>query len=186
MLRASRLGVYAREHVKRSGFSAEPCQIHAPGHDSNSEWETEKIGHEGMWTINEGEADAKCIGGNLYTIDMLFGSKYMPDIEGAILFLEDNKIIDFRGVQKELQAILNQPKGDTLAGLLIGSFHRETEMTRELLTKMIKSKRELDDVPVVANVPFGHTVPSASLPIGGTVRLEAKADDKIVIEVTEH
>ena len=99
------------------------------------------IVNEGFWTINEGKVEENSIGGNLLTLSILTGSEFMHDIEGSILFLEDNKIIDFRGVQKELQAILNHPQGDKIRGLLIGRFQRQTGMTRELLTKIIKLKK---------------------------------------------
>lgn len=46
-------------------------------------------------------------------------------------------------------------------------------MNKELLRKIIKSKRELDKIPVIADVDFGHTSPLITFPIGGQVSIKA-------------
>jgi len=46
-------------------------------------------------------------------------------------------------------------------------------MSRDLLTKIIKTKRELDAMPIIANVDFGHTVPIVTIPIGGYMKVDA-------------
>ena len=58
-------------------------------------------------------------------------------------------------------------------------------MTRDLLTKIIKTKKELDGVPVIANVDFGHTNPMITFPIGGTAKLLAK-NKRITLEIISH
>lgn len=186
MIGASSLVDHSIKNMKETFLSDEPVHLHPSKYYCNSEWEREVIVNEGFWTINEGKAEAKSIGGNLLSFSILAGGEFMPDIEGCILFLEENKIIDFRGVQKELQSILNHPQGDKIRGLIIGRFQRQTGMTRELLTKIIKSKEELEGVPVVGNVDFGHTAPMVTFPIGGTVKLEAHRDDAVKIEILKH
>ena len=47
----------------------------------------------------------------------------------------------------------------------------------ETLTQIIRSKPELDPVPVIANASFGHTTPAFTFPIGGTCALRAHAGD---------
>ena len=186
MLGASKLVDYSIVNMKKTFFSDESVHLQPSNYYCNSDWDREVIVNEGFWTINEGKTEAKSIGGNLLTFSILTGSEFMPDIEGSILFLEDNKIIDFRGVQKELQSILNHPQGDKIRGLVIGRFQRQTGMTRELLTRIIKSKEELKGVPVVGNVDFGHTAPMVTFPIGGTIKLEAKRDDAVKIAILKH
>jgi muramoyltetrapeptide carboxypeptidase LdcA involved in peptidoglycan recycling len=58
-------------------------------------------------------------------------------------------------------------------GILIGRFQKDKAPTREQLQKMISAKKELAGMPIIANVDFGHSLPLATLPIGGTVRIEA-------------
>jgi len=51
------------------------------------------------------------------------------------------------------------------------------------LIKAIKSKSELNNLPVLANVDFGHTSPMITFPIGGEAELvvsKGKSTLKIV------
>ncbi|MBD3329849.1 LD-carboxypeptidase, partial [Candidatus Dojkabacteria bacterium] len=48
------------------------------------------IKNEGYWTIHEGEAEGKILGGNVGTFNLLHGTQYMPDISDSILFIEDD------------------------------------------------------------------------------------------------
>lgn len=186
MLGASQIVDHAIDSIRKTFFSDEVVSLHPSEYYSNSEWDKEVIVNNGFWTINAGHVEAKVVGGNIRTFTLMLGSEYMPDIADTILLVEDNKIVDFRGVQKELQSVLNQPHGDRIKGLIIGRFQRQTGMTRELLTKMINSKKELEGVPVIGNVDLGHTAPILTFPIGGTVRFNAKANDEIKLEVVKH
>ena len=40
-------------------------------------------------------------------------------------------------------------------------------MTKDLLAKMVLSKKELEGKVIIGNVDFGHTTPIISFPIGG-------------------
>lgn len=186
MLGASKLIDYSIENMRQTFFSDEAVKLEASPFYSNSEFDQEVIVNDGYWTIQEGNAEAHCVGGNLMTVNCLSGSEFMPETEDRIIFLEENKVIDFRGVQKELQAILNQPRGGKIRGLIIGRFQRQTGMDRELLTKIIQSKKELKGVPVIGNVDLGHTAPMATFPVGGTIRFEASHGDQVKIEILEH
>lgn len=187
MLGASMLVGYSIEHMRKTFFSEAPFPLTPADHYCDSEWDTQKIVNEdGFWPVNEGEAEANCIGGNLLTLKfLLLGSEFMPDLKNAILFLEANKVIDYKDVQNILQAILNQHHSDKILGIIVGRIQKQTGMTRELFWKMIKSKKELEKIPVVGNVDFGHTVPMLTFPIGGKVKLKV-TENKASIEVLEH
>ncbi|MCC7304034.1 LD-carboxypeptidase, partial [bacterium] len=43
----------------------------------------------------------------------------------------------------------------------------------ELLEQIFLSHPELSNIPIVANVDFGHTTPNATIPIGGTCEVKA-------------
>ncbi|WP_148910098.1 microcin C7 resistance protein MccF-like protein [Sphingobacterium allocomposti] len=88
-----------------------------------------------------------------------------------IYILEDNAAEDVNNVQNQLQALLLQPIFRRVTGIVIGRFRKESKMTREVLTKIIRTKDELTSIPVIANVDFGHTIPTVTLPIGGTLRI---------------
>ena len=56
-------------------------------------------------------------------------------------------------------------------------------MSKELLYSCIKSKKELENIPVVGNVDLGHTLPMMTFPFGGQVKLSAKKEDDVKIEI---
>lgn len=185
-LGASRIVDYSLESMRNTFFSKANFKVHQSEYYCDSDWDREIIVNEGFWTINEGEAEGRCMGGNFLTTNFMLGNGYVPDIKDAILFMEENHVIDFRGVQNEIQAILNQPGGEKIRGLIIGRFQKETGMTRDLLMKMIKSKKELKNVPVIGNIDFGHTTPVLTLPVCGKLKFKAGKNDDVQLEITEH
>jgi hypothetical protein len=62
-------------------------------------------------------------------------------------------------------------KGNTVKGIAIGRFQYASEINAELLIQIIKSKKELNHIPVVANVDSEHTQPMITLPIGEEVEV---------------
>ncbi|WP_224999153.1 S66 peptidase family protein [Cesiribacter sp. SM1] len=186
MLGASKIVDYSIEHIRKTFFSEASFSLKPSEHYCDSEWDKQKIVNEdGFWPVNQGEAEGKSIGGNLLTINFLLGSEFMPDMKNTILFLEANKVLDYKDVQNTLQAILNQPASDQVLGIIIGRFQKKTGMTRDLFEKMIRSKNELNNIPVVGNVDFGHTIPMLTFPIGGKVKMKV-TENNASVEVTEH
>ena len=186
MLGASQLSEHALKNMKETFFSTDPVELKPSEYYLNDQWEKDLILNSPYWTINEGEAEGRCVGGNLMTFNFLLGGLFMPGIEGNLLYLEENHLIDYKGFQKELQEVLNNPESQKISGLLIGRFQRETGMTRELLTEIVKSKKQLQDIPVIGNVDFSHTAPMISMPYGGKLQIKAAANDEVKILVTEH
>jgi muramoyltetrapeptide carboxypeptidase LdcA involved in peptidoglycan recycling len=54
-------------------------------------------------------------------------------------------------------------------------------MTKEKWIRLIKSKKELDNIPVIAGADFGHTTPIFTFPIGGKAELEAEENIELNI-----
>jgi muramoyltetrapeptide carboxypeptidase LdcA involved in peptidoglycan recycling len=131
------------------------------------------IPNDGPYVINEGEAEGVIIGGNLCTFNLLQGTEYMPNLRQSVLFLEDDYESQPATFDRNLQSLIHQPSFSEVKGIVIGRFQHASNMGRELLTSIIKSKRELDRIPVVADVDFGHTSPMITFPIGGRVALTA-------------
>ena len=66
------------------------------------------------------------------------------------------------------------PDFNKVRGLVIGRFQKKSNITDDLIIKIIKTKKELDNIPVIANVDFGHTDPKITFPIGGEVKIAIK------------
>ncbi len=54
-------------------------------------------------------------------------------------------------------------------------------MNIKKIKRIIKTKKELNNIPIIANVDFGHVNPLITLLIGGTVKL--KADNNVELSV---
>ena len=109
--------------------------------------------------------------------NLLQGSKYMPDITDSILFIEDDNMagkLFYVEFDRNLQSLMHLPEFKTVRGIVIGRNEKGCEMTKEKWIKMIKGKKELDNIPVIAGADFGHSTPRFDFPIGGEAKMEAK------------
>lgn len=143
--------------------------------------------NEGFTIINKGEARGTIFGGNLCTFNLLQGTEFMPNISDSILFLEDDDMTgDYFGVEfdRNLQSLIQQPNFEKVKGIVIGRFQKNTDIDLEKLKYIIETKEELKNIPIIANVDFGHTNPLITFPIGGTVKL--KVNDKVEFKILKH
>lgn len=111
------------------------------------------------------------LGANLCTFNLLQGTEYFPNLSSTILFLEDDAESKLTNFDRDLQSLIHLPNFNKVKGIVIGRFQNASEVKTEQLIKMIKSKKELANIPVLANVDFGHTQPMITFPIGGEVGL---------------
>lgn len=86
---------------------------------------------------------------------------------------------------RDLQSLIHLSDFNKVKGIVIGRFQKKSKTTNQLLTKIIKTKKELDNLPVIANVDFGHTDPKITFPIGGEIHLIAKKN-KTLIKILRH
>ena len=186
MMAASKLIDLSLKSMQDTFFAENEIELEPSEHYLNSRWDDEVIVNNGFWTINEGEAEGACFGGNLMTFNFLMGGEFFPEIKDCILYLEENHIVDYKGVQKEITEVLNHPEHKEIRGVVIGRFQKATQMSRKLLTEMIKSMKELREVPVVGNVDISHTSPIFSIPFGGKMKIKARENDKVRLIVTQH
>lgn len=140
---------------------------------------------DGYWVLKEGHALGKTVGAHTRCLNALQGTKYMPSLQDAIILMEEDEEINPQLFDRQLQSLIHQRDFSGVKGILIGRFQKNTKMTKELLIKIISEKLELKDVPIIANVNFGHTTPTATLPIGGVI--EIIADKKFPkVKIIEH
>jgi muramoyltetrapeptide carboxypeptidase len=118
--------------------------------------------NDGYWILQPGEAKGTILGANLCTLNLLQGTSYMPSLENAILFLEDDALTgSYTTVtfDRDLQSLIHQPGFEKVKGLMIGRFQQSSHMSLDLLKTIVQNKKELKEMPIIANVDFGHTDP---------------------------
>lgn len=181
---------YSLEHFKKCLFSNEQFEIQSSKEWSDDAWylnqnKREPLPNEGYLVIHEGEAEGTIIGANLCTFNLLQGTEYMPSLVDSILFIEDDYESAPHTFDRDLQSLIHQPGFDGVKGIVIGRFQKATKMTNDLLKQIIETKRELKNIPVIANVDFGHSDPKITFPIGGFAEIKAFQKD-IQISILEH
>lgn len=111
----------------------------------------------------------------------------MPEFKNSILFLEDEAYTDGCDdveFDRNLQSLIHQNDFHEVKGIVIGRFQKKSKMTFEKLDYIIKTKKELKNIPIIANADFGHTTPIFTFPIGGKVHIQA-IDNNSFIEIIE-
>ncbi len=182
---------YIEEYFKKCLMDDEPFEIKASKEWSDDTWykDQENRNYEknkGYLIINEGNAEGTIIGANLCTFNLLNGTDFLPNLKDTILFIEDcvegedKFVVNF---DRDIQSIIHQSGFEGIRGIVIGRFESNSGMNREKITKIIKTKKELDNIPVIADADFGHTFPMTVFPIGGEVEIKAnKNNTKIIIK----
>ena len=181
---------YTLEYFKKCIFSEDPFEIIPSKQWSDDAWYKNQkdrtlIKNEGFLVINEGSAFGTIIGGNLGTLNLLQGTEYFPTLENSILFIEDDDESLPHTFDRDLQSLIHLPSFSGVKGIVIGRFQKASKMTNDLLIKIIKTKKELDNIPIIANLDFGHTDPKITFPIGGEANLIVK-ERKVKLELTKH
>lgn len=178
---------YTLDYTKKCLMDNEPFEIKQSESWSDDKWYKDQdkrnlIKNDGWLVINEGKANGTILGANLCTLNLLQGTEYMPDLDNSILFLEDDYLTNPDNFDRDLQSLIHLPDFNKVKGIVIGRFQNKSEVTNNLLIQIIKTKKELTNIPVIANVDFGHTDPKITFPIGGVVQLNINSiDSKITI-----
>lgn len=143
------------------------------------------VPNEGWWPLRPGQATGRGVGGNLCTLNLLQGTAYMPSLDGALLFLEDDFESDAAHFARNLTSLLQLPDADGVTGLVVGRFQRASAVTREALDEIVARQPALRGKPVLAGVDFGHTSPLLTFPVGGTAEV-AVGPVEASLTITRH
>ncbi|MGF1515592.1 MAG: LD-carboxypeptidase [Elainellaceae cyanobacterium] len=124
--------------------------------------------------ITPGQARGRLIGGNLSVIAGIAGSQYMPDLSGAVLFLEDVGEdvyrIDRMITQLKLAGVL-----DSLAGFIFGQCTRcSAEGDSLTLEQVLQDHIQPLGIPAWSGALIGHVEPILTLPLGIEVAIDAE------------
>ncbi len=126
-------------------------------------------------TITSGQAQGRLYGGNLSVLSGIVGSPYLPDLAGAILFVEDvgEPIyrIDRMLTQLKLAGVL-----DSLAGFVFGQCTNcgpSNGYGALTLEDVLQDHIAPLGIPAWSNAAIGHVEPILTLPMGMEVTIDA-------------
>lgn len=167
---------YTLDYFKKCLLSDKVLEIKPSADWSDDPWYMDQknrqlIKNPGWMVINEGQANGTILGANLCTFNLLQGTEYMPELKDSVLFLEDDETSKPYDFDRNLQSLIHLPAFTGVKGIVIGRFQKASGMTDGKLKKIIETKSELKNIPVIANVDFGHTDPKITFPVGGEVKI---------------
>lgn len=135
-------------------------------------------------TLEAGVAEGVLAGGNLTLLQCLIGTPYFPDLDGAILFIEDVGE-DLYRVDRVLAQFRTIGALDRLAGVAVGQF---TEMKKATSDGALGFHEILETyfgplgIPVAYGFPIGHVDDQWTLPLGVRARLDADGGELELLE----
>ena len=135
-------------------------------------------------TLRGGVAEGHLMGGNLTLIQCLVGTPHFPDLDGAILFLEDVGE-DLYRVDRMLAHLRMVGALDRLAGVAVGRF---TDLKRAMTDGALGFDEVLAGyflplgVPVAYGFPIGHIDDQWTVPLGVRARLDADTGELDLLE----
>lgn len=126
--------------------------------------------------MSEGNAQGILIGGCLSLFHYLCGSEDCPDLDGAILCLEDcgDHISRFDRMFLHMK---RHGVFEKIGGLILGEFIDVQDGTRPFgfsIAEIVAEHCSGRDIPIVANAPFGHGKNNYAFPIGTQATLDAR------------
>src|SRR5262249_56005158 len=128
----------------------------------------------GDWYVG-GMAEGPLRGGNLSVFSRVMGTAAMPDLEGAVLLLEDQGERPYRldrmWTHLELAGVFARVRGIVLGTFTAceeaGAPYSSADVLRELA--------QASALPCAAGFPIGHGTVNEPVPLGVRVRLGADA-----------
>lgn len=129
---------------------------------------------DGLRCVRTGTARAQVFGGNLSLVASLVGSKYCPDLNDKILFLEDVGEQDYR-LDRLLTTLRLAEKSARPAGIVLGDFSdcAGAYVDAERLDHFVAQLAAEFGCPVVAGFPVGHRSRNVCVPMGCVATLDA-------------
>lgn len=146
--------------------------------EESIDWETQDRGKEQkknkLITVYGGIARGRLMGGNLDTMQGIWGSKYMPEIkDGDILFIEDAQK-DAATIERSFSLLKVNGILDKISGLILGKHQlfddsKTGRKPYEILLEVLGDRK----LPFIAEFDCCHTHPMMTLPIGCQIELDA-------------
>ncbi len=133
--------------------------------------------------IRPGRATGRIFGGTLSLVSKLVGTPYLPDLRGAILFLEDvdepAHKLDGYLAHLRLAGVLGR-----LGGVILANFKRCGSRSARVLPlpRIFRDYFGRAPYPVATGFPFGHRDPMFTLPQGVRATLDSRRGGLVLEE----
>jgi muramoyltetrapeptide carboxypeptidase len=136
-------------------------------------------GAPGIQSCPPTQVEGPLVGGNLSLLGSLAGSPWAPDLDGAILALEDVAEAPYR-LDRLLTTLGHQTgtySSNTLVGVAVGELSRcaPGPAGGPTALEVVAERLSTPERPLVSALPYGHGARNAAFPIGVPARLDPEA-----------
>jgi len=127
-------------------------------------------------TFRGGKARGRLLGGNLSVLSAMAGTPYLPDFEGAILFLEDTNEAEYR-IDRMLTQLAQAGILGKLAGVAFGQCtncsNPGSPYGNFTIYEVLEQHLAPLGVPAFQGAAIGHIASQLSLPVGIETEIDA-------------
>ena len=181
---------YTLEYFKKCLLETETFAVTPSASWTDDAWYLDQedrhpVPNEGYWILSQGEAEGTVIGGNLGTLQLLYGTPNFPLIKDTILFLEDDDESKYHHFDRNFESLLQMFGYENIRGIVFGRFQNKSAITRQNMETLVRIRPQLTGIPIIANADFGHTSPMITFPIGGRARIDVRGG-KVELVISEH
>ena len=140
----------------------------------------------GLECLRPGSARGPLVGGNLEVFSRLLGTPLLPDLDGAILFLEEvgerPYRIDRLLTHLELAGVFDAVSGVVVGDLVACEEPPESRIASPSATEVVRERLGRLGIPVVLGARVGHGTRNLPLPYGVRARLDAQAGTLVALD----
>jgi muramoyltetrapeptide carboxypeptidase len=134
--------------------------------------------------LRKGSAEGWLLGGNIQTLDLLRGTPYALDWDGALFFWEVTADVQLHQLDMLLAGLALSGVLARIKGMVVGKGDRLTEqfyaLKHEDFDEMILRHCAPYRFPILASADIGHDMECCMLPISASARIEG--DSLILLE----
>lgn len=142
-----------------------------------------EIPESGNWQfIKPGIAEGKLIGGNLWSLQSLLGTKFEPNWDNSILFWEDiakePRRLDAILSHFSLAGVFEKIVGMVIGELVLCDSEAKSLSVEQIILDLVKEY----NFPILSGVRLGHTEEKLTLPIGITASINSEKELFSILE----
>lgn len=135
--------------------------------------------------FNPGKASGRLLGGCLSLINVMFGTPFCPDFDGAILFIEDIDEDAYR-VDRYLAQMKMAGILDCVSGIVLGQFidceEKDKSKPTLELEEIFHDYFERLNIPIIQDFAYGHGPIKHTIPVGAEAYLNTEEGGLFIIE----
>jgi len=146
-------------------------------------WQALSLSHFDVITKASGNPVIECEGtlwgGNLALLTHLIGTRWMPNVEQGILFVEDINEHPYR-IERMMLQLLHAGVLNNQRTIILGDFsgYKLTDYDNGYdFAAMLEYLRKHIKVPILSGLPFGHVRDKLTLPVGAHCLLTSNAEE---------